>query len=99
MINLTYVDMLVINELALKDELRVKIYATDGVSKISLILPTLKDIRDEIRYNALIAFLDNSTEGYCMNVMEIEGLGEDLKTEKLFLKDKDSKEHVLVRVK
>lgn len=99
MINLTYVDMLVINELALKDELIVKIYATDGVSKISLVLPMLKNIRDEIRYDALIAFLNNASEGYCMNVIEIEGLDEDLKTEKLFVKEKDNKEHVLVRVK
>lgn len=99
MINLTYVDMLAINELALKDELIVKIYATDGVARINLILPTLKDIRDEIRYNTLIDFLNNASEGYCMNVIEVEGLDGDLKTEKLFVKDKNSKEHVLVRVK
>lgn len=99
MVNLTYVDMIAIKEMALKDELLIRLHAEQGTRVLKIILPDLRMIRDEMRNEVLMGFLDKASEGYCMNVVSLEGMDHDLKTQKVFVTDPTSKEHVLVRIK
>lgn len=99
MVNLTYVDMLAINELSLKDELLIRLHAEEGLRKLQVILPDLRMVKDEIRNDFLNKFLDKVSEGFCLTVVCLEGMDHDLKTQKVFVIDPTSKEHVLVRIK